>query len=66
MPTATSPRKLACARCGAAFDCSLEGGCWCAAEPYRLPMPAAAANEDCLCPACLRKAAAAAAPTPAG
>jgi hypothetical protein len=54
--TAKSPRKLACARCGAAFDCNLEGGCWCAAEPYRLPMLDAA--QDCLCPACLRKAAA--------
>jgi hypothetical protein len=58
--TAASPRKLACARCGAAFDCSLEGGCWCAAEPYRLPLSAAATAEDCLCPACLRKAAEAA------
>jgi len=51
-----SPRRLACARCGAAFDCQLGGGCWCAAEPYRLPLPDAAA-EDCLCPACLRAAA---------
>ena len=61
----SAPRRLACARCGAAFDCSLGGGCWCAAEPYRLPMPDAAAQdsprdapEDCLCPACLRAAAA--------
>jgi hypothetical protein len=48
------PRRLACARCGAPFEC---GGvnCWCATEPYRLPMPEDAA-EDCLCPACLRKA----------
>jgi hypothetical protein len=52
-------RRLACARCGTAFDCSLGGGCWCADEPYRLPMPDTAA-EDCLCPACLRAAAAAA------
>jgi hypothetical protein len=50
------PRKLACARCGTAFECALEGECWCAAEPYKLPMPSAA-TEDCLCPACLRKAA---------
>ncbi|MSO67440.1 MAG: hypothetical protein EXR03_09250 [Pseudolabrys sp.] len=57
-PQATSkPRKLACARCGAAFECGLGGECWCAAEPYRLPVTDAAA-EDCLCPACLRKAAA--------
>jgi len=53
-----SPRRLACARCGAAFECAPGGGCWCAAEPYRLPMGDAAV-EDCLCPACLRKAAAA-------
>jgi hypothetical protein len=55
--TANPPRKLNCARCGTPFECSLEGGCWCAAEPYRLPMTNAAV-EDCLCPACLRKAAA--------
>ena len=48
MKTAASPRKLACARCGATFDCSLEGGCWCAAEPYRMPLSAEAAAEDCL------------------
>ena len=58
-PTGPSAnRRLACARCGAAFNCSLGGGCWCADEPYRLPMPDTAA-EDCLCPACLRAAAAA-------
>jgi len=57
---AAQPRRLACARCGASFDCALGGDCWCAAEPYRLPMPAAQAG-DCLCPACLRKTAAAAA-----
>ena len=56
--TATSSRRIACARCGALFDCGLSAECWCAAEPYRLPMTKAAL-EDCLCPACLRKAAAA-------
>jgi len=35
----------------------LGGPCWCSAEPYRLPVPEAGA-EDCLCPACLRAAAA--------
>jgi hypothetical protein len=55
--TPTSSRRLVCARCGAAFECAPGGGCWCAAEPYRLPMTGAAI-EDCLCPACLRKAAA--------
>jgi hypothetical protein len=54
----TATRRLACARCGTAFDCSLGGGCWCAAEPYRLPMPDSVAG-DCLCPACLRAKAAA-------
>jgi len=50
------PRRLACARCGTAFDCKLGGECWCSAEPYRLPVPDAGAA-DCLCPACLRAAA---------
>ena len=51
-------RSLQCARCGTSFDCALGGGCWCAAEPFRLPMPETTAG-DCLCPACLRAAAAA-------
>jgi hypothetical protein len=54
------PRRLVCAGCGVRFDCRLGGDCWCAAEPYRLPMPSSPAD-DCLCPACLRKAGAAAA-----
>jgi hypothetical protein len=62
-PEETAPRRLTCARCGTAFDCSPAGGCWCAAEPYRLPMPDAAAQDclyqDCLCPDCLRAKAAA-------
>jgi len=50
------PRRLTCARCGAAFDCgSTTGHCWCAEEDFRLPMPVA--GEDCLCPVCLRQAA---------
>jgi Cysteine-rich CWC len=52
------PRRLACARCGADFDCSLGGGCWCAEEPYRLPLPESGGG-DCLCPECLRRLAAA-------
>jgi hypothetical protein len=48
-------RRLACARCGAAFECgsgdSEGAACWCMDESYRLPMPEAG---DCLCPACLR------------
>jgi hypothetical protein len=54
MTAATAaPRRLACARCGAAFDCNPAGGCWCADESFRLPLPTAA-SEDCLCPTCLR------------
>jgi len=56
--TATTPRRLSCVRCGTAFECGLSTDCWCAAEPYRLPMTTAWI-EDCLCPTCLRKAAAA-------
>jgi hypothetical protein len=51
-------RRLACARCGGAFECGTggaAGGCWCMDEGARLPMPTAAAD-DCLCPACLRGA----------
>jgi hypothetical protein len=62
-PTEPSlPRRLACARCGTAFECGSGGSggtCWCVDETYRLPMPADAA-EDCMCPTCLRAAAAAA------
>ena len=52
--TEASPRRLSCARCGTAFDCGLGDDCWCAAEPFRLPVTATT-DEDCLCPACLRK-----------
>jgi hypothetical protein len=58
-PVPESQRQLHCADCGTAFGCSLSGECWCAAEPYRLRMTDALAQRDCLCPACLRKAAAA-------
>ena len=57
-PMPNPSRRLACARCGAAFECSPGGGCWCAAEPYRLPLTQAGEIEDCLCPTCLRQAAA--------
>jgi len=46
-----------CARCGQAFECRRDRSCWCAAENYRLPMPVG--ESGCLCPDCLRKAAAA-------
>jgi len=57
-PEPVLPRRISCARCGAPFECGLAADCWCAAEPYRLPMTKAGL-EDCLCPACLRKEAAA-------
>jgi len=51
-------RRLACARCGTAFECGSDGAvCWCMDESYRLPMPEAGAG-DCLCPVCLRAMAA--------
>lgn len=63
--TASAPRRLVCERCGAAFAC-LNGGdpgaCWCAGLDVRLPLPdpaAPGAYADCLCPDCLRSAAAA-------
>jgi hypothetical protein len=46
-------RRLVCAGCGAAFNCSLPGPCWCSDEAFRLPMPVD--GSDCLCPSCLRK-----------
>jgi hypothetical protein len=55
-PGTSSSRHLSCARCGASFECGLSADCWCAAETYRLPMTKTWI-EDCLCPACLRKAA---------
>jgi hypothetical protein len=47
------PRRLACAGCGAEFNCSLSGACCCSDEAFRLPMPID--GSDCLCPRCLRK-----------
>jgi hypothetical protein len=56
--TLTSPPpRAACARCGAVFGCDPVGDCWCKHEDIRLPMPTAGAT--CLCPDCLRAAAAA-------
>ena len=57
-PTVT--RRVICARCGTGFDCGPAGECWCMAEAVRLPMPALDSGEDCLCPTCLRAAAASA------
>jgi hypothetical protein len=52
-------RRLTCSGCGAEFTCGLSATCWCADESFRLPMPGD--NADCLCPDCLRRAAARAA-----
>ena len=52
LPAAMSP--VTCARCGAGFNCSPGHDCWCAAEPFRLPMPEAGSSAGCLCPTCLR------------
>ncbi len=60
MSGAAQTRRLACERCGAAFGCGdggRDGGCWCADEAFRLPMPGPGGG-DCLCPACLRRVAA--------
>jgi len=55
-PENPSARRLACSACGTVFDSSPGGECWCAEETLGLPMPVE--GEDCLCRACLRKAAA--------
>jgi hypothetical protein len=52
----TDSRRIVCSGCGAQFGCNPKGPCWCADEVFRLPMPVD--GGDCLCPACLRQAAA--------
>jgi hypothetical protein len=60
-------RGLTCAQCGAEFECgSAAGHCWCFEEDYRLPMPPAGSETDCLCPTCLRNHARALAKAKAG
>lgn len=50
-----SPRRLACARCGAEFGCTLSTDCWCGEEAARLPLPTSGTGfADCLCRDCLR------------
>jgi len=51
-------RTKTCTHCGTVFDCSTSSGCWCAKEPYRLPMPAPGSTDDRMCPPCLRAEAA--------
>jgi hypothetical protein len=54
--TGPTSRRLVCAECGTEFGCDLSGNCWCMTEPVTLPMPTS--GSDCLCRACLQKAAA--------
>jgi Cysteine-rich CWC len=57
----TTEWRLTCEGCGQEFGCARDniGECWCNAEAFRLPLPTAGARAaDCLCPACLRQAAA--------
>ena len=54
-------RRLICESCGQEFGCARDNiaACWCNAEAYRLPLPMAGGRTtDCLCPSCLRRAAA--------
>jgi len=62
-PSQGTSRSLACARCGAAFSCTLGGPCWCGEEAVKLPLPSpgkvsATGFDDCLCRDCLRTLAA--------
>ncbi|WP_345315200.1 TIGR02444 family protein [Ferrimonas gelatinilytica] len=61
-PSTIAPIAKCCPRCGARFDCRAGADCWCfSALPQgtpRLPLDGAAKEEGCLCPACLRDAAA--------
>jgi hypothetical protein len=60
-------RRLICESCGQEFGCGRDdiGACWCHAETYRLPLPTAGTQTaDCLCPDCLRAAAAQLKPSP--
>ncbi len=58
-PATATPRRLACARCGAPFVCTLSRDCWCGEETAKLPLPTAGTGfEDCLCRDCLRAVAA--------
>jgi len=52
-------RQMSCERCGREFGCSRDAieTCWCAAEPYRLPIPLppeVGRFSGCLCLSCLR------------
>jgi len=51
------PKQKSCSSCGVSFTCGPAAGeqsCWCEALPHVSLV--AAAEQDCLCPACLSKA----------
>jgi len=51
------PREKNCSACGAPFPCGPAPGkekCWCDELP--LVGPVGSADQDCLCPQCLRQA----------
>jgi len=45
-----------CPQCGVAFECRQEAGCWCAEQPWKVPVPEDRSDpaKGCLCPDCLR------------
>jgi diphthamide synthase (EF-2-diphthine--ammonia ligase) len=47
-----------CPRCGAEFACNPAGDCWCKTEEYMLPIKPMPGIKGCLCPVCLKRAAA--------
>jgi hypothetical protein len=54
-PQLREPRRVACARCGAGFECDPDGDCWCMHVDVRLPLPPDA-GASCLCAECLQAA----------
>jgi hypothetical protein len=59
---ANSPRQKVCEKCGATFDCHAPWGpCWCDEVKLKTETLASlrAKFKDCLCPTCLKAAAAA-------
>ncbi len=61
-PARRDPTLRRCPRCGVPFGCCADADCWChhalPAGTAPLPLDEAAEAEGCLCPRCLREAAA--------
>src|SRR5438128_10674922 len=56
-PFCNQPRQKSCSSCGESFTCGPatgKGSCWCEDLPHVSLV--AAADQDCLCPACLSEA----------